>query len=296
MMGLLVMAHDAPQASPAQQRRRLARRLQWALRIESWSPSLWLALQLLALWPVGRWAVQRLGDGSDEPLGLLAFALLLAAAVTGRLACRPTARAPWLAAALACTLLCTALVGVLPWLALATLASLALACAWAAFRRAGSAITPVLGLLWLALPLIASLQFYAGWPLRLLTAQCSAWLLQLAGIAAEPSGASLLIDGRLVIVDAPCSGVQLAWLGYCTACAAALWNGLSDGRFLRRLPLVGATVLAGNIVRNTVLVAAEGGTLALPAWGHEAIGLATLAAVCALVLRLMRTEDRDATR
>lgn len=286
----------AADPSIAQLRRRLAKRLQRALRIETCPPALWLGLQMLALWPVGLWAARRLGDGSDEPLGLVALALLLAAAATGRLACQPAARLPWLAAALVTTVLCTAFIGVLPWLALAVVAALALACAWAAFRAPGAAVLPVLGLLWLALPVVASLQFYVGWPLRLLTAQGSAWLLQLAGLAAEPSGASLLLGGRLVIVDAPCSGVQLAWLGYCAACAAALWNGLGDGRFVRRLPWVGLTVLLGNVLRNTVLVAHEAGALPLPGWAHEAVGLATLAVVCAIVLWLMRTEARHAPR
>jgi len=311
MKGLLVSATDAEalwrrsgsampvggwlsEPSVAQRRRRLAKRLQWALRIESWPPALWLALQLVALWPVGLWAARRMSDGSDEPLGLVALALLVAAAATGRLACQASARLPWLAAALIATVLSTAFIGVLPWLALAVLAASALACAWAAFRSRGAALLPVLGLLWLALPVVASLQFYIGYPLRLLTAQCSAWLLQLAGLAALPSGASLLLDGRLVIVDAPCSGVQLAWLGYCAACAVALWNGLGDARFLRRLPWVGATVLLGNIVRNTLLVAHEAGALPLPAWGHEAVGLATLGVVCAVVLRLMRLESGHA--
>jgi len=59
----------------------------------------------------------------------------------------------------------------------------------------------------LALPLVSSLQFYAGYPLRLITAQASTWLLQAGGWTAARSGTAMLVDGRLVIVDAPCSGL-----------------------------------------------------------------------------------------
>ena len=55
----------------------------------------------------------------------------------------------------------------------------------AAHRRTRAALA---GLVLLALPWIASLQYYGGYPLRVITAQASAWLLQLAGLAAERSG------------------------------------------------------------------------------------------------------------
>jgi exosortase/archaeosortase family protein len=39
-------------------------------------------------------------------------------------------------------------------------------------------------------------------------------------------------------------------------------------------------VLVGNVARNTVLVAAQASGTHLPAWGHDAVGLLVLAAVC----------------
>ena len=36
----------------------------------------WLALLALALWPTWWWMGQRMADGSDDPLGLLALAAL----------------------------------------------------------------------------------------------------------------------------------------------------------------------------------------------------------------------------
>ena len=142
------------------------------------------------------------------------------------------------------------------------------------------------GLAVLALPLLSSLQFYAGYPLRVVTAEASRWLLA-PGFSVAREGSSLLVDGRLVIVDAPCSGVQMVWLGYFTACAVALWARRSDGGFLRRLPMVGLLVLAGNILRNSVLIAFEGAAHPLAPWAHNVLGLLVLAVVCGGIVRLM---------
>jgi exosortase/archaeosortase family protein len=92
------------------------------------------------------------------------------------------------------------------------------------------------------------------------------------------------VNGRLVIVDAPCAGVHMGWAAYFAACAAAAWLRLPTRALLTRLPAVGVAVLAGNVVRNTVLVAGEASDGGLAAWRHEAIGIVVFAAVCAFVL------------
>ena len=151
------------------------------------------------------------------------------------------------------------------------------------------ATAPVIGLSLLSLPLLASLQFYAGYPLRVVTAEASRWLLS-AGFSVERSGASLLVDGQLVIVDAPCSGVQMLWLGYFTACVVALHAGRRDGSFLARLPAVSILVLAGNVLRNSVLVALEASGRHPAGWLHEAVGLVVLACVCGAIGWVMHTQ------
>jgi exosortase/archaeosortase family protein len=114
-------------------------------------------------------------------------------------------------------------------------------------------------------------------------------------MAAEREGTAMSVEGRLVIVDAPCSGVQMAWMAYFCACAVGWWSALPDRAFARRLAGVGAIVLAGNVVRNSILVGLEArGAGASPAW-HEALGLALLALVCAAVAALVHG-GRDARR
>lgn len=251
------------------------------------SPQGWIALQALALWPHGAWIARRAVDGSDDPLGLAALAAagLLIAWTAPRLRVAP--HTGWLAAAGAATVAANVALFAWPPLMAGLIAAFALAAGVIAWWPPAAPRLPVSGLLVLALPLVASLQYYGGYPLRVLTAQLSAWALQATGIAAEPSGASMLVRGQLVIVDAPCSGVQMVWLAYFCACVVAAWTGLRDADFVRRLPLVGAVVLVGNVVRNTVLVALESRPQRLDAALHETIGLAALAAVGAAVIAIV---------
>ncbi|WP_114972778.1 exosortase Q [Rhodoferax ferrireducens] len=264
----------------------IPRFVRFGVRVDTAPEWLWLALLAAALWPTWWWMGQRMRDGSDDPLGLLALAALGVLVWRQRQLLRPAPRLRWLALALAGAVAATVLRESLPPLAGALIALLALAAGLVAFLPPRVATAPVLGLSVLSLPLLASLQFYAGYPLRVLTAEASRWLLALQHDVAR-SGSSLLVNGQLVIVDAPCSGVQMVWLGYFTACVVALHGGaahrhahFSNRRFLMRLPAVSVLVLTGNVLRNTVLVAAQAADWQLPAWAHDAVGLVVLAAVC----------------
>jgi len=267
------------------------------IRIDRAPAAVWLALQTLALLPTWLWMVQRWRDGSDDPLGPLALAALGGLLWQRRRDLRAAPGLGWLALGAALTLAATALrsgVGALPALpplGVGLLSICALACSVLAFLPRRVAALPVLGLAALALPLLSSLQFYAGYPLRVLTAEASRWLLA-PWFDTAREGASLWIDGQLVIVDAPCSGVQMVWLGYFTACAVALFLApaaapMTSRRFMARLPLVGLLVLAGNVLRNALLLAFEGLGQPLPGWAHEALGLLVLALVCGAIAPLM---------
>jgi len=259
-------------------------------------PLLCLAAFALALWPHWRWAAARLGDGSDDPLGLAALAVLAVAVVRLEPRLRSEPAPGWLAVAVLFTSLATVLGLVAPALLAAVLAALAFAAALAAFAPAGTPVLPLAGLATLALPVVSSLQFYAGYPLRVVTAEASRWLLGLAGFDVSREGSAMRVDGRLVIVDAPCSGVQMVWMAWFCACAVACWRDLPDRVFARRLAFVGAIVLAGNIVRNALLVGPEARGSAASAWQHEAIGMAVLGIVCAAVAVLVASARKPAPR
>jgi exosortase/archaeosortase family protein len=194
---------------------------------------------------------------------------------------RGSPRPGWTYAAAALTALATLALFHLPPLLGALLAVLALATALRSVMPSGQPWLPVAGLAVLALPVVSSLQFYAGYP------------LQLAGLAAERSGTTMWVQGRQVIVDAPCSGVQMVWMAYFCACAVAAFSGVRDRSMLARLPAVGVLVLVGNVLRNSVLVALEAQQSQVSDAVHQGMGLVVLVAVCAAVVAVMRG-GRDA--
>jgi len=200
---------------------------------------------------------------------------------------REAPRLSWLASGATLTFAAAVATLVGPPLPAALLAMIGFTAGLAAWLPARLPRLPVAGLAVLSLPLLASLQFYVGYPLRVIAAVLAGGLLRVAGIVTERSGASLVVDGRLVLVDAPCSGVQMAWLAYFTAFSVAALAGTPDVRLLRRLPFVGALVIAANALRNAVLVGLEARPQGLWPPLHDAIGAAALAALCASILVVM---------
>lgn len=254
-------------------------------RLPGW---FWLSLPAVALLPVWRWSAARFMDGSDDPLGVIALATLALFWLRDRKTFSAPPRATWFVFATMLVALATLNMVALPALARGVMATLAMCAALLAVREPERPVAALAGLALLALPLLSSLQFFAGFPLRVVTAELSRWLLGLFGILAERSGTTLVIDGRAVIVDAPCSGIQMAWAAYYAACAAGAWWRVPDARFVGRLPAVGITVLIGNVARNAILVAKEAGQTPWPDGSHEAVGLILFAAVCAFVVRHVR--------
>lgn len=236
-----------------------------------------LVLQVAALWPHGVWLLRRLGDGSDEPWGLLA--LLAVAFVVwherARLAAVP-GNATLLGAG-ALTLLAALAGGGLPPILAAAIALLALATLLAGLLPANRPRAALVLLVLMTLPLGASLNFYLGYPLRWLCAQGAAPLIGLFGVAVTPDGAALAWNGRRVLVDAPCAGIAMLWVG---AFAALLLSYLNDAgwrRVLLNLGFAGAVVIGANVLRNAVLFFKEAGLVSWPAWSHEVVGLAAFA-------------------
>jgi exosortase/archaeosortase family protein len=242
------------------------------LRSRAWLP----ALLLLALWPHWIYVARRLADGSDEPWGLLALVTVGVLLARDRALLRPPPDSAMVASGLLAVAAAVAAL-TLPDLAAAAVAMLAVASYLAqALRRPTAALV---GLLLLALPIVASLQFYLGFPLRVLVAHASAALLSAAGIEAVAAGASIASDGTTVLIDAPCAGIGMLWIGTFTAALLSYLHAASARRTLVNGVIAALLVLSANIVRNSVLFIAESGRVHWPAWSHEAVGLAALAAV-----------------
>jgi exosortase/archaeosortase family protein len=214
------------------------------------------------------WWAGRTVDGSDGSWNLLAVAALLFL-TPWRAFLKPTGETTLIRL---CIILALALPllagGTLPPLAKGMIAAGLLAVLWMDTEASPSvALLPLL-----SLPLLATADFYLGYPLRLLVAEGSGILLRIFGWPVEVSGVGLTWEGRQVLVDAPCSGLKMLWFG--------AWMTLVAGGLCRlkwiplvRLSLTALLLLIGlNIVRATVLFFPESGLLALSSGWHEAIG------------------------
>lgn len=235
---------------------------------------------LLAGWPVLRWFFLRLGDGSDEPHGIvaLAAALVFAPWVAWREPLSPRRHA-LLAALLA--LHCLAFPFAPPLArALLFVALIAVAAAPLRFAFAWSALIA------LSLPIVASLQFYLGYPLRALTAWLCTPLLALGGLDVHAAGTTLTWAGERVIVDTPCSGLRMLWTGLLLAAVLACHHRLDTRAALALFRLTGLVVFVANVLRATALFCLETNLWPNPAWAHETAGLILFALAAALVLFL----------
>jgi exosortase/archaeosortase family protein len=262
---------------------------------ERW-PGIIVALHAMAFWPVWRWYVERLNDGSDEPWGLAALA---AAAFVGwparRFILAPRDRLLGIAALL--TLLYAACAPFAPPLVRALLAMSALACTWTSIADARAKFAAVLVLLVLSMPVIASLQFYAGYPLRVVTASGATALLHLARLDVVRDGTSMAQGGRTVLVDAPCSGVRMLWTAAALCCVLAAHRARVT---FAALAMTGAfafiAVLAANSVRAALLFLLETRPTP-PAHGwHACVGAGAFALVALLLVAFELAHGRVLAR
>ena len=131
----------------------------------------------------------------------------------------------------------------------------------------------IAGLLLIALPVISSLQFVLGYPLRAAVGWLAAPLRNLTGFAVVSEGACLNWGGELIAIDAPCSGVRMLWAAlFLTFALADLYRlGWVRTGLASLLALV--AVLLGNTLRAASLFYLEAGVIKLPAWSHEGAGV-----------------------
>lgn len=237
------------------------------------SPLWLLGLQLAALWPHWVWVAHRTVDGSDDPWGVVALLALLALVWHDRQ--RLTHPLHGARLALAGGLAVAAALGLtfLPPIIAAGLALLAVATLLAGMLPPERPRAAIVLLTLLTLPLAASLNFYLGYPLRWLCAQSAAPILGVLGWQTTPEGAALLWNGRTILVDAPCAGITMLWIGLFAATLLSYLYRASIWRTACNLGAATVLVVAANILRNVLLFFKEAGIVNLPGWTHEALGL-----------------------
>jgi exosortase/archaeosortase family protein len=239
-----------------------------------------LVLQLLAGWHAWSWYARRVRDGSDEPWGLLALlALALLLPRGARHPLRPldvgvlaAVNGAWVLA--------------WPWLPPLVRAAVGLLCVTAVVSRMTQGRAFHLGtwlLALLSLPVLSSVQFYLGYPLRVAAAALAMPMLRGMGLPAVREGASLVIGSETILVDAPCSGARMLWVGLFLAVTLACVLRLGAGRTVWACALGVAVILLGNALRVCALTLVERGRLPGPPWLHEGVGVASFIPVCLLI-------------
>lgn len=248
-------------------------------------------LVLIAGWPVWCWYIARITDGSDEPIGLLALVTWLASLALIRKTATSPSSPGYLSVGLAFSY------AVLSWLAVPMLLQagcilLLLISVLKDLRIIHLTNPGVLGLAMLSLPLISSLEFFIGYPMRVMASHLTAVLLEMNGFVISLSGVTLGWAGRELVVDAPCSGVKMLWTGFWATSLAIVvfdvgwWRGMA--LYLLTLPCV----LIINALRASTLFYTELVVQGLPEWTHTAAGVMAFALYCiALVWIIMKWSD-----
>jgi exosortase/archaeosortase family protein len=249
-----------------------------------------LGLQVIAFWDVWRWYVSRAVYSWDQPWGVLALVAAVVFLIASREPWPQTERSLLLPTLLVMLYAAT----YLPFgpLARATVAFTALAVTTSSLRFGKSFQAGLFGLFYLSLPTLPTLQFFGGYPLRVMVAELTAPVLRLSGFAVVPEGTCLNWAGKLIWIDAPCSGIKMLWVGlFLTFMVLCLYE-LPLRKTLLLLPLVGVVIMAANVFRAVALFYLEAGVLNMPSWGHEYAGVIAFvleaAGIIAIVLLLRR--------
>lgn len=240
---------------------------------------------MMAFWPVLEWWWRRVGDDSDEPLGVLALICAVAFVWKER---RRVSVTRWALVVGVFLMVGIRLVsGEIPMLVRGMGFVVVLVVALRLWVLPG-----VVMLLSLALPWVATLQFVAGYPLRVVVAMGAEKVLRLMGVMVTREGTDLWYQGMAVGVDAPCSGIRMLWFLLFAAAFLAARFRLKWRPTLVLMMVAGALALVANGVRATVLFFPEAGMVTWPHWTHEGTGVVLFLPCLALLMWLAGRWER----
>lgn len=234
-----------------------------------------------AFWPLGLWYVRRLADGGDEPLGAAVLGVLAVFVFNDR------KRIDWYPgktrlglAALFLLLYLLGTLGLPPMLRCVP----AMLCA--VFLLGWQRRPAWLALMLLSLPVVASLQFYLGYPMRLFSAEATRLLVWPFFPEVTREGTTLLLGGKSVGVDPPCSGVRTLWTGMVATNVIAAMRGMGWLKTASFNAFAVVLLLLANSLRAALLFAPESGVTAIPEAAHSGAGLLCYLAVFGILAKL----------
>jgi len=241
------------------------------------------AAQVAAFWATWQWLALRVWTSAEERWSFLALAAAVffaffwtKAESTGE---RKTSEINSLSfcfsffGAALFTMIYALSFGIAPPLARAILAMTALTFVLSRWRFGETFNVGLYGLLLLALPSVASLQFYLGFPLRVAVGKATVGLLQMQGLNVWREGVCLHFGEKLIWIDAPCSGIKMLWFGIFLSAFLALFYRLSNAKTLAVFASAFLIIIFGNVFRASALFYIEAEIIRAPEFMHEATGV-----------------------
>jgi exosortase/archaeosortase family protein len=244
-----------------------------------------VGLQVIAFWEVWRWYVSRAVYSWDQPWGLLAFITAFVFLLVSRKPLPRDERSLFVPSLFIVFYAVTYFI--FPPLARAAIAFTALAVTASSLRFGRSFHLGLFGLFFLSLPALPSLQFFGGYPMRVVVAELTAPILRLGGFAVIPEGTCLNWAGKLIWIDAPCSGIKMLWVGMFLTFVLLCLYELPALKAMLLLPFAFAVIVAANVFRAVALFYLEAGIFTMPSWGHEYAGLIAFALEAAGIVWIM---------
>src|SRR4051794_33817265 len=205
-----------------------------------------------ATWDSWRWYFARVAATPEEALSLAATVLFLAAIGVARAS--PVAPRPMGLAQVA--ILLGAYASTYVFLPPIMRAALAIAATLFGFHFALFRERPPIafwGLVALALPVLPSLQFVLGYPMRVISAAITVALLQSHGFLIERHGTFIAWRDELIQFDAACSGVNMLWAGLMLTLMGCVLFQLRLVQVTVAIALSVVVVVGANVLRTSSL-------------------------------------------
>lgn len=196
-------------------------------------------------------------------------------------------RASWMLLGGAWGLLAVAVLAWSPWLGMVSALGLLLAVIYCVGGTAlARQMLPAWSILWLLVPLPLGLDTKLVAALQPLVTRASSRVLDLLEVWHVPTGNVLVVDGRHLLVEESCSGVQSLYSLFACACLFLLWVGRPLVPALLLLVATLAASLLANVCRvvATAYLTVVWHTNVEDGWRHEAVGLVVFVVTLGLLV------------
>jgi exosortase/archaeosortase family protein len=250
-----------------------------------------ILFQSAAFWSVWRWYILRLSTSNDETFGVLALIAIIALSFKKRAEISAVSNLNFIFISI---IIYAVSFPFLPPLLRAVAAVTSLTFTISGWRFGKKFHFGIWSLFLLSLPIIASLQFYLGFPMRILIGEATVILLKLNGLTIFREGVCLYFGKQTIWIDAPCSGVKMLWTGMFLASILVVIYNFNARKIILAFTAAFGIIIFGNIFRATGLFYLEAEIIKMPNLGHEAIGVSAFILTCiGIVAVILKIRDFD---